>query len=218
MILQRRKLRRFFPLLIILILFGLIYFASNNLSEATIRQIINDAGIFGPIILIFFLLLAAVIAPLSSTPFYFVGFYAYREKVIIYFSVAALLSIIINFWIARRWGRPWMERLIGREGIERVDQFTKDFGWQTLLVLRLFLGGISDFISYAMGLTPIKFTTYLLVSSLSIVPGTILWYYLALKTKTPLGFILVTWLLIWAFYAVFILSSIVLTKKRRKKS
>lgn len=214
---KRKTLKRYFPLLFTVVLFGLIYLVSNNLPEATIRQIINDAGAFGPVLLTFFFLLAAVIAPLSSAPFYFVGFYAYQEKVVLYFSIAALFSIVINFGIARRWGRPWVEKLVGKEEMKRVDQFTQNFGWQTLLALRLFLGGLNDFISYAAGLTTIKFPPYLLVSIFSSIPGTLLWYYLALKIESPLGFTLLTWLLIWLFYAAFLLGSFVLKKKKKSK-
>lgn len=77
-----------------------------------------------------------------------------------------------NFWIARLLGGPAVERVAGRLGMARIEElYSRVQGWRGLLFARLVLPGY-DFLSYAAGLTPLRFREYLLVTAAGGIPST----------------------------------------------
>ena len=130
-------------------------------------------------VFIFLHFLTQIFAPLSGSPTMAIGFFLFGKTVVIYLFLSFVLSTITNFWISRIWGIKIVTRLIGKENLSKLDRFTKQHGYKTLFIMRLFLGGFEDLISYAAGLTSMKFTPYFLTSLLAIAPGTISWYLIA---------------------------------------
>ncbi|MBI3887724.1 TVP38/TMEM64 family protein [Candidatus Microgenomates bacterium] len=126
------------PFLIMALLFGLIYTFSQFVPESDIRNFIKTAGPFGPIVIILGILLTNIIAPLGAGPFLFAGFLAYGKEVVWLSYISAVLASIINFWLARRYGRNLVEKLAGKEPLEKVDSFTNKYGLVTLTFLLVF--------------------------------------------------------------------------------
>ena len=208
--------KRVVPLLFIVVISLLLYLLSRSFSEKEIITFINDAGFFAPVVYILLTLLTLVIAPFSGTPIIFAGYYAFGQRVIFYSIVAAYISYVLNFWIARKWGRTIVGKFVGKEDMKKVDELTKDYGIVTLVFLRIFQGSINDFVSFAMGLTNMKFKIYLVVSLLASVPGTVLWYYLSLNADTPAQFTIIMLVLTLTLSFVFIMGSIFWKKFLKK--
>ena len=59
-----------------------------------------------------------------------------------------------------------MQKLVGESALSRVDAFYEKYvdDWRSLLAARLLLFSVYDFISYAVGLGKIRYSTYMLVS------------------------------------------------------
>lgn len=201
------------PTLFIIIFFILIYLVGTKVPEHSIREIIKNAGPWGVIVLILFFLLSNIVAPLSGSPFLYAGFYSYGQKVVFYAFIAAIIASIINFWIARIWGRPLVEKLAGKNGLSKIDSLTKNYGLQSLFIFRLFLKEFHDVISYAFGLSNLKFTPYFIVSSLGMIPATIVWYYISLQINNALAFTIISWLMAYASLTIYILIKLAIKKK-----
>lgn len=170
-------------------IFAGMYLIGKIIPEHQIRTIISESGIFGPIVYIILLLSTFIIAPpLSASPLYFAGYYAFGSNVVIFSLIATVFSSVVNFWIARYWGRGLVERFVGKKNVDKVDNLAKDYGFQMLFLLRVFQGGIADFVSYAAGLTSMKFVPYLIISMLGMLPAGILWYILAVKVQSAVVF------------------------------
>lgn len=182
----------YLPLILTAGLFLLIYLVGTQIPEETVRETVDQAGPLGPLILTLLIWATNFFAPLGGTPFLFAGFYLYGPRVILLATVAAFIASITNFWVARTWGIKVVTKFAGAESLEKIDRLTKNYGLQALIIGRVFFGPFHDVISYAFGLTPIKFKTYLIVSTLGIVPGTILWYFLATKIGNALNFTAMT--------------------------
>lgn len=159
-------------LLITSISAGLIYI-QNQIGLEKIREIIIRAGFWGPFVYILLILLTQIVAPLQSTPFYFLGFVVFGKWTIIYAYIAYLISGFTNFWIARMLGRDIVIKLVGKEGMAKVDHIAKHEGVKALIIMRFFQGFINDFVSYAAGFTSMKFKTYYIVSLLVPIPWVI---------------------------------------------
>ncbi|KKR39509.1 hypothetical protein A2210_02650 [Candidatus Woesebacteria bacterium RIFOXYA1_FULL_40_18] len=162
----------FLFLLITLISAGLIYI-QNRIGLEKIRGIIIQAGFWGPLVYILLHLLTHIVAPLQGTPIMFIGFAVFGKWTIIYTYIVALISSATNFWIARKLGRDIVIKLVGKEGMVKIDHIAVHEGPKALIIIRFFQGWISDFVSYASGLTSIKFSTYYIISALVPIPWTV---------------------------------------------
>ena len=72
-----------------------------------------------------------------------------------------------------------------------------------------------DVISYAFGLTNLKFKQYFIVSTLGMVPATIIWYLISLKIKDPLTFTTISWLFAYSSGALYFIW--IKLKKQKEK-
>ncbi|MDP3093283.1 MAG: VTT domain-containing protein [bacterium] len=162
--------------LVVIILFvsGLLFYLQKLIGLENIRQFIIRAGPFGPAIYILLIILTHIFAPLQGLPFYFLSFAIYGKWTVVYTHIAYLISSITNFWIARKFGRDIIVKLVGHEGMQKIDHISIHEGPKALFIIRLFQGWINDFVSYAAGLTPLKFSTYYIISFLAPLPLTIL--------------------------------------------
>ena len=109
----------------------------------------------------------------------------YRNNVVIYSYFAAIIASVSNFWIARRWGRVLVVKLARKDSLDKIDKLADNYGTQTLLIFRLFLREFHDVVSYAYGLTEMEFKRYFLISSLGMIPGTVLVYLISSKIHNP---------------------------------
>lgn len=212
------KKKKFYPIIVTVLILFAIYFLGRLIPEEALRSLIDDAGIFGPFLLVLLILLANIIAPLSSSPILLVGYYAYGRNIIFLASAAALVSFVTNFWIARKFGRSLVEKFAGKESMRKMDKLTNNYGLVALFFLRLFQGAIHDFISYAAGLTSMKFSSYIIVSSLALAPHTLIWYLFSLKVSNPFSFIAITAIMTFSLSFLFILFTLAATKSKKSKN
>ncbi len=212
------RFKKSLPFLLTIFFFLAIYLVSRNISQQAIRQLITQSGVLGPVVFVFFYWLTGLIAPISGTPFLFAGYFIFGSQVIFLVIIGSIIGFISNFWIARRFGRKIVRKFVSQESMQKVDKLAQNYGLVTLFLLRFFQGGIGDFISYAAGLTPLKFWPYLTVSILACIPGAILWYFFTQKISTPVAFTLLTLGMAGLFSLIFILGSFVIARiKKRTK-
>lgn len=196
-------------LVLTILVIAIIYYLSQSVDPAEIRKLVENAGIFGPLVIIILTIVAAIFAPLSGTPVSFVGFILYGPSVVFLLTIAALVSAVINFYISRKWGRPLVKKFVGEKNITSIDEFTSSYGVLGLFLIRVFLGGFHDFISYAMGLTNMKFSVYYLTTILGIIPGLLMQYFIALNSKTPIVFLLASYTFATIFIGLYLLFRLV---------
>lgn len=136
-----------------------------------IREAILAAGILGPLLYTFIYLLSEVVAPFPGFAAYIVavGIYGVWNTVLFTYFLA-LVGATVNFLIARHLGRPIMRKLIGTSGEKKVDKYAANFGVEVLIVTRLFDGFLFEWISYAAGLTNMKYRTYIVITAWSSIP------------------------------------------------
>ncbi len=198
------------PIILTIVAFIVIYFVGQNIPHELIETFVKSTGPVGPAIVVALFLAAYTFAPLSGSPLLLAGYYLYGVDVILISYVAAVVSFAINFWIARKLGREYVEKLIGQKRRKDLDRFMNHKGSRTVILLRFLAGAFQDVISYAMGLTKIRFYDYYLASIAGSLPGTIIWY-LAAKQTTNIeqfvgvniilvGFFFIAWLVINKFF------------------
>jgi uncharacterized membrane protein YdjX (TVP38/TMEM64 family) len=211
-----RLLKKWWPAILTVALFVLVFFLSQLIPEETARRFIVAAGPWGPLVVLLLFLSTYVIAPLNGSPILFAGYYAYGINVIFLATLAGIISFVINFWIARNWGRDFIEKLVGARNIKKIDRLTENYGLVSLFFLRFLQGGLHDFVSYAAGITSMRFAPYMIVSLLAEIPGTALWYYIVSRVGSPAAFTVVTWIMAISLSVLFFLSVLLIQKTKKK--
>jgi len=167
---------------------------STWLQGKIVQENISSLGILGPILIIIYMVLSHIIAPLAGTPGTVAALSIYGlGKAIVIIYIASLISAIINFYIARKLGRHWVIKLAGKDSVKRIDQITKVMGTKLLIIARIFGAPVYEFVSYAAGFTNIGFKKYILITAtVSFIPGVIISYlfYNSLESSFSLSVLL----------------------------
>jgi uncharacterized membrane protein YdjX (TVP38/TMEM64 family) len=91
----------------------------------------------------------------------------------VYTWIAATVSAALAFLITRHGGREMVGRwTAGHPRLARIDEAVARHGWYILAFTRLVPVFPFNLQNYAYGLTGLRFSTYLLVTSVSMIPGT----------------------------------------------
>lgn len=182
-----------------------LYFAGKQIPQEALQNLVVRAGVWGPLIFIILHLTSIIFAPISGVPFLITGFYLFGKTTIIYMYCSAVLGFMVNFAIARKWGRPLIGKLIGKEYIEKIDDLAQEYGTLTLIFLRLLWSGVADYVSYAYGLTEMKFSKYIFISAIASIPGWAFWYFVASRTDNIEQFLVFTYILTILGASIFLL-------------
>jgi uncharacterized membrane protein YdjX (TVP38/TMEM64 family) len=87
--------------------------------------------------------------------------------------VSAMAGAALCFFIARVLGREVVEKLTGKAVLQSMDGFFTRYGKHTILVCRLLPFVPFDPVSYAAGLTSIRFRHFMLATGIGQLPATI---------------------------------------------
>lgn len=144
----------------------LCYLAVQNIGLDQIQGFVASAGPLAPVVYVLLKAVTLVITPLTGSPLRLVAgvLFGFWEGVALS-VLAGVLGGSINFWIARRFGRDVVARLLGARTLARVDPMLDKLGnWKALALARLFVAPLWDVLSYAVGLTKLRFRTYFTVA------------------------------------------------------
>lgn len=162
----------------------------NLFDGATkMREWIEGAGVWAPLVYVGLKAATYVIAPLSGTPVKLAGgaLFGFWDGAALVLA-GDMIGASLNFWIARLFRDKGIRRLAGRKAISQIDELTEHVGgWRALLAARLFLSSLYDFISYAAGISKLPFKQFFWVSLLAGIPSTLLaaWLGNAAVTNQP---------------------------------
>lgn len=212
-----RTARIFLVIVIIFVTSALLYSLGNSVNRIFLNSLIVSAGIWAPVVYILLFLVTIILPPLNSMPFLVIGFLLFKNQVQFYVYIASVLGSVVNFLIARKWGRRVVIKLVGEKSMDKIDQIAKEYGVDFLIFFRVLQGYLSDFISYAFGLTDIKFSKYFLISLLAPIPYLMAWQFFLIKISNNVTQYLAIHFLLFLF--VVMLSSVwVLVKSIRNKT
>ena len=134
-----------------------------------------DLGAWGPIAYIAFFSVSMVFALIPTSPAPIAAAAVFGAALgFLYTLLGGTIGAVASFYIARRWGRPLMERLMPVKTVVQIDRLADQLGIRILILLRLFPLIGADYVSYAAGLTRIRIGVYIIISVLGSVPTLLL--------------------------------------------
>jgi len=205
--------------------FGLLYLLSDGFRSETnqaisilgrgdiagLRDYIVSFGLWAPVASCFLMVLQALVAPVPSFLITFANGLAFGVFWGWILSVFGhVLAASVCFGISRALGRVPVEVLVGRAGLESADRWFARWGVYAVFAGRLLPGVAFDAISYAAGLTNMRFRNFLVATTLGIVPQTFLYSYLGRQAPEYVGLFLVT-------TGIFLLAVIVVAAVRYRR-
>jgi uncharacterized membrane protein YdjX (TVP38/TMEM64 family) len=201
------RLLRLVALLVAATLFGLIYLLSAGFrfevnravgllgrgDIAGLRDYIISFGLWAPVASCFLMVLQALVAPVPSFLITFANGLAFGVFWGWMLSLFGhVLAAAVCFWISRALGRVPVEVLVGKSGLQSADRWFAKWGIYAVFAGRLVPGVAFDVISYAAGLTRMRFRNFLVATALGIFPQTFLYSYLGRQAPEYVGLFLVT--------------------------
>ncbi|WP_270507045.1 TVP38/TMEM64 family protein [Paraclostridium sordellii] len=184
----------------------------NNLDVDMLKKYILSFGMWAPTVSFILMILQSVIAPIPAFIITFAnaGLFGWINGAILSW-ISSMVGATLCFYIARFLGRDVVIKLTSNEGLNKVDKFFGKYGNYAILIARLLPFISFDIVSYAAGLTSMKFSAFFIATGIGQLPATIIYSYiggvLTGTTKT-----LVTGLLF-----IFALSAIIALLKSMKK-
>ncbi|MBD1850007.1 VTT domain-containing protein [Leptolyngbya sp. FACHB-711] len=163
-------------ILIGLLLVGILWLL-QTIGLQQVREQVDRFGIWAPAI-VFGLRFTSVILPVLPGTAYAVlagGLFGFSWGLAVV-ALADLASCTFNFYIARRYGRGWVERFVGQQFMEKIDRLGQQHLERNFFLMMGFLmTGLFDFVAYAIGLTQIRWQSYLVALLVSIAIAKPLW-------------------------------------------
>lgn len=157
-------------------------FVNNSVSafmavdQHGIERFIQSYGSLAAVVSFLLMIFQAIAAPLPAFLITFANaslFGAFWGGLLSWSS--AMVGAALCFYIARMLGREVVEKLTGKTVLKSVDGFFERYGKHTILVCRLLPFVPFDPVSYAAGLTSLRFRHFMLATGLGQLPATIVY-------------------------------------------
>lgn len=133
---------------------------------------------FGPLSVLIFISLQifqVVAAPIPGEATGFIGGYLYGPLLgTLYSTVGLAIGSWLAFVLARTYGLPLVEKVINKELVAKYDYFLRHKGIAVSFILFLVPGFPKDSLCYVMGLSHMETRTFVIVSTVGRLLGTIL--------------------------------------------
>ncbi|MDW8201185.1 MAG: VTT domain-containing protein, partial [Cyanobacteriota bacterium SKYGB_h_bin112] len=143
----------------------------NWMGIEQVRANVDQLGIWAPLIVLLLRLSSIVIPALPGTAYSILAgtLFGFVEGLIV-ITIADLLACTTNFWIAKRYGRRIVQRLVGQRFMGKVDRLSRRYLESNFFLLTgVLMTGLFDFACYAVGLTRMPWRSFMGALGLSIV-------------------------------------------------
>ncbi len=139
------------------------------------REWIDASGMWGKLAFVGVVILQVVFAVIPGEPIEFAAGYAFGavEGTLLCLVGMAAGSMLI-YWFVRLFGMKMVEVFISREKIASLKFIRDNRNLNTLVFTAFFIPGTpKDLMTYAIGLTPMKAGTFLMISTIARIPSVI---------------------------------------------
>jgi uncharacterized membrane protein YdjX (TVP38/TMEM64 family) len=141
-----------------------------------IRQLVEDAGAWGPVAFVAIQALQVIAAPVPGQVTGLASGYLFGPVLgTIFCVIGGTLGCTIVFVLSRRFGRPFVETFVSQRALQRFDFLAGTAGPLVLLVIFIVPIFPDDVISYIAGLTRIRIRTLVLIALFGRLPGYIIY-------------------------------------------
>ena len=148
----------------------LLIWVIQRYGISQLRANVESFGVWAPLALFFLRFTSVVIPALPGTAYSVLagGLLGFSQGLLV-ICLADICSCSLSFFLSRQFGRSFVQRLIGKRFITRVDNLAKKHLERNFFLMTAFLmTGFFDFVAYGVGLTQASWLRFLPALILSI--------------------------------------------------
>jgi uncharacterized membrane protein YdjX (TVP38/TMEM64 family) len=141
----------------------------------TFRARIESYGVWAPLMFMLFQIFQVLISPIPGELVGAAGGYTFGWlPALIYSTIGLTIGSWMNFFISRLLGKSFVERMVPPEYLTKIGQMMERQGVIAAFIMFTIPGFPKDYFCYCLGLTPMSWRIFLVVSSAGRIPGTLL--------------------------------------------
>lgn len=167
---MKQKLIKIAELSLIVLFIVLSIWLVNRVGIEQVRANVNQFGIWAPLLVLLLRLTSIVIPALPGTAYSILAgtLFGFVEGVVV-IAIADLIACTANFYLAKRYGRNLVQKLVSQKFMAKVDTLGQNYLERNFfLVTGLLMTGLFDFVCYAVGLTRMQWRKFMSALVLSI--------------------------------------------------
>ena len=147
------------------------FFSSRNRVSAFVASF----GSLAPLVFMGIQFLQVLFAPIPGELTGFIGGFLFGTGAgFIYSTIGLTLGSWVAFLIARRLGFSFVRRFVAKEIMDKFDYLMEHQGAFFSFIVFIIPGLPKDYFCYLLGLSPMHVLTFLMVSTIGRIPGTLL--------------------------------------------
>jgi uncharacterized membrane protein YdjX (TVP38/TMEM64 family) len=141
-------------------------------DRATVQDFVTRFGPWAPLATILLHVAQVLLAPIPGQVIDAVNGYLFGAAWGTGYSLVGVIAgSSLAMALARRFGRPWAERLIKRETLERLDSYSRQRGALFFFLVFLFPFLPDDVACFLAGLTPLPLAELIVLAAIGRLPG-----------------------------------------------
>ncbi len=178
---KKRTKKKIVYILAFLLLIFSIYLLTLLLGEKikpiiknplAVREFVLKFKILSPIVFILLVALQVIFAPIPGQVIGIASGYIFGTVFGTLFCILGLLlGSFLAFLLSRKFGRPFVEKIISKEKISKLDNKVLKYGLFPLFLVYLLPTFPDDLICFLAGLSKIKTKDFLFISTIGRLPG-----------------------------------------------
>lgn len=191
----------------------------SSLDIEAVKEYILSFGIWAPIISFVLMILQSVVAPLPAFLITFANAALFGWVYGAMLSWAsAMAGAALCFYIARLLGRDVACKLTSNFALDSIDDFFNKYGKHTILIARLLPFMSFDLVSYAAGLTSMKFLPFFIATGLGQLPATLVYSYVGGMLTGSAKVVMTSLLILFALSVLVYMMKLIYNEKLKKSS
>jgi uncharacterized membrane protein YdjX (TVP38/TMEM64 family) len=144
-------------------------------SRTRVSAFVASFGPFAPLVFMGIQFLQVLFAPIPGELTGFIGGFLFGTGMgFIYSTIGLTLGSWVAFLIARRFGFSFVRRFVAKETMDKFDYLMEHQGAFFSFLFFIIPGLPKDYFCYLLGLSPMHVLTFLVVSTIGRIPGSLL--------------------------------------------
>jgi uncharacterized membrane protein YdjX (TVP38/TMEM64 family) len=144
-------------------------------NKEAFRRRIQAYGPWAPVVFLIFQIFQVLVSPIPGELVGAAGGYVFGWlPSLIYSTIGLSIGSWINFFLARVLGKGFVERLIPPQYLAKIAFLMERQGVIASFIFFVIPGFPKDYLCYALGLSPMSWRIFMVVSSVGRIPGTLL--------------------------------------------
>ena len=153
----------------------LVCLHGNLTDRERIESFILSFGMGGPVVFVIIQVLQVIFAPVPGEVTGFIGGYLFGAgKGFLYSSLGLSLGSYINFFIGRIIGKRYIRKIISPAKLDKFDSLVNKQGILVIFLLFVIPGFPKDYLCLFLGISPVPFKLFWVLSTFGRMPGTYL--------------------------------------------